>query len=73
MMTPRQRFLETMHFGHPDKVPLQPGGPRESTLAAWHAQGLPEDVAWYPYLMELLGIEPEVTKPPRRIWASRSS
>ena len=63
MMTPRQRFLETMHFGHPDKVPLQPGGPRESTLAAWHAQGLPEGVDWSPYLMELLGIEPEVTKP----------
>ncbi len=62
-MTPRQRFLETMHFGHPDKVPLQPGGPRESTLAAWHAQGLPEGVAWYPYLMDLLGVPQEVTRP----------
>jgi len=62
-MTPRQRFLETMHFGKPDKVPLQPGGPRESTLAAWHQQGLPEDVSWYPYLMDLLGIEIEATRP----------
>jgi uroporphyrinogen-III decarboxylase len=62
-MTPRQRFLETMHFGKPNRVPLQPGGPRESTLAAWHAQGLPEDVHWYDYLMELLGIEREVTRP----------
>ena len=52
-----------MHFGKPDRVPLQPGGPRESTLAAWHAQGLPEDVHWYDYLMELLGIEREVTRP----------
>ncbi len=63
-MTPRQRFLETMHFGQPDKVPLQPGGPRESTLAAWHQQGLPQDVAWYDYLMAQLGIErvPTVTR-----------
>ena len=52
-----------MHFGKPDRVPLQPGGPRESTLAAWHQQGLPEDVNWHPYLMDLLGIEIEATKP----------
>ncbi len=52
-----------MHFGKPDKVPLQPGGPRESTLAAWHQQGLPKDVNWYPYLMDLLGVEIEATKP----------
>ena len=52
-----------MHFGKPDRVPLQPGGPRESTLAAWHTQGLPEGVYWYDYLMELLGIEREVTRP----------
>ncbi len=62
-MTPRERFLETMHFGNPDKVPLDPGGPRESTLAAWHQQGLPEDVEWYPYLMDMLGIETEPTRP----------
>jgi len=62
-MKPRQRFLETMHFGRPDKVPLQPGGPRESTLAAWHAQGLPEGVGWYDYLVDLLGIEKEVARP----------
>ncbi|MCU0522818.1 MAG: hypothetical protein MUF84_19280 [Anaerolineae bacterium] len=62
-MKPRQRFLETMHFGRPDKVPLQPGGPRESTLAAWHTQGLPEGVGWYDYLMDLLGIEREVVHP----------
>jgi uroporphyrinogen-III decarboxylase len=62
-MTPRERFLETMHFGKPDRVPLQPGGPRESTLAAWHTQGLPEGVGWYDYLLDLLGIEKEVTRP----------
>ncbi len=52
-----------MHFRRPDRVPLQPGGPRESTLAAWHQQGLPEGVHWYPYLLELLGIETEPTRP----------
>jgi uroporphyrinogen decarboxylase len=62
-MTPRQRFLQTLHFGTPDKVPLQPGGPRESTLAAWHQQGLPQAVNWYDYLLELLEIEREPTKP----------
>ena len=43
MMTPRERYLETYLFGKPDKVPFSPGGPRESTRAAWHQQGLPED------------------------------
>ena len=42
-MTPRERFLETLLFGKPDRIPFRPGGPRESTRAAWHAQGLPED------------------------------
>jgi len=34
-----------MLFGNPDKVPLSPGGGRESTLKAWHEQGLPGHVA----------------------------
>jgi uroporphyrinogen decarboxylase len=41
-MTPRERFLETLGFGSPDRIPFSPGEPRESTLRAWHAQGLPE-------------------------------
>lgn len=41
-MTQRERFLETLLFGAPDRIPFSPGGPRESTLRAWHAQGLPE-------------------------------
>ena len=36
-MNPRQRFLEALLFGKPDKVPFTPGGPRESTLAAGRA------------------------------------
>jgi hypothetical protein len=62
-MNPRERYRETLLFGHPDKVPLQPGGPRESTLRAWRQQGLPEGVHYYHYLMEVLGIELEQTRP----------
>ncbi len=40
-MTQRERYIETLLFGKPDSIPFSPGGPRESTLAAWRAQGLP--------------------------------
>ena len=43
-MTPRERFVETLIFGAPDRVPLVPGRGRESTRKAWHSQGLPESV-----------------------------
>ncbi len=43
-MTPRKRFLESMLFGQPDKVPLTPGGGRESTRERWYGEGLPRDV-----------------------------
>jgi hypothetical protein len=43
-MTERQRFLETVLFGSPDRIPLEPGGGRKSTLEAWRSQGLPADV-----------------------------
>ena len=39
-MTHRERFLETLLFGAPDRIPFDPGLPRESTLHAWQAQGL---------------------------------
>ena len=58
-MNERERFRETMLFGKPDRVPLDPGGPRESTLAAWHRQGLPEDVDWHTCLWRLLDIPEE--------------
>jgi len=58
MMTPRQRFVETLTFGHPDRIPFEPGWPRESTLAAWRKQGLPEGVDWWSYLLEQLKIPP---------------
>jgi uroporphyrinogen-III decarboxylase len=58
-MTPRERYLRTMSFGNPDRIPFQPGGPRESTLKRWRLEGLPEGASWYDCLLETLGIEPE--------------
>ncbi|NPV81669.1 MAG: hypothetical protein HPY52_15640 [Firmicutes bacterium] len=61
-MTPRERFLETLTFGKPDKVPFMPGSPRESTLAAWHQQGLPDGADYYEFLLETLGIQYDAPK-----------
>ena len=38
-MTPRERYLETLLFGTPDKVPFAPGGPREKSRARWQKEG----------------------------------
>jgi len=62
-MTSRERFRKTLLFGKPDKVPFQPGGPRESTLAMWHKQGLPQGVNYYEFLFKILGIEKEKENP----------
>lgn len=43
-MTDRERYLETIRFGKPDRIPYNFGGPRESTLAAWYYQGLKPDI-----------------------------
>ena len=64
-MTPRQRYLETLLFGRPARIPFQPGGPRESTLEAWHAQGLPTGVNWFEHLTDLLGIQRDPPPPER--------
>jgi uroporphyrinogen decarboxylase len=53
-MTHRERFLETLLFRAPDKTPFSPGGPRESTLAAWRRQGLPEDRNYMDVVHELV-------------------
>ena len=44
-MNQRERYLETLLFGAPDRIPLQPGGGRKSTREKWHQQGLPESVS----------------------------
>jgi hypothetical protein len=39
-MDSRQRFLETMQFGHPDRVPYFEEGLRNDVLRSWRRQGL---------------------------------
>ncbi len=43
-MKERERMLEAIKFGVPDRIPLTPGGGRESTRARWYSEGLPESV-----------------------------
>jgi len=42
-MTSRRRFLETLRYGRPDRVPYFEEGLREGVLEAWRAQGLPAE------------------------------
>jgi len=44
-MNSRERHLETLLFGNPDRIPFQPGHGRKSTRERWLKEGLPEDVA----------------------------
>jgi uroporphyrinogen decarboxylase len=62
-MNARERYVETLSFGNPDKIPFRPGGPRESTRAAWEKQGLSDGDKWRDYLWEMLGLEEEDTGP----------
>jgi hypothetical protein len=53
-MNGRERLVETILFGRPDRVPLEPGWGRKSTREVWHAQGLdpaiePERIAEHAY------------------------
>jgi uroporphyrinogen decarboxylase len=63
-MTPRERYRRTLLFQEVDKVPFQPGGPRESTLKRWQEEGLPKDRNWFEYLCKILGLEIEKAKTP---------
>ncbi|MHC5056663.1 MAG: uroporphyrinogen decarboxylase family protein [Planctomycetota bacterium] len=58
-MTHRERYLQSLTFGSPDRVPFSPGGPRESTLAAWRTQGLPEGANWHEAFLDELGLPRE--------------
>lgn len=55
-MTERERCLETLLFGTPDRVPFAPGGPRESTLADWRTQGLGEKEDWWAAVCRHAGV-----------------
>ena len=56
-MTNRERFVNALTFKATDKIPLSPGHPRESTLAVWHKQGLPESKHYFDHLLEVLCID----------------
>ncbi|MCG3179412.1 MAG: hypothetical protein BIFFINMI_01747 [Phycisphaerae bacterium] len=58
-MTPRERYIATLTFGRPDRIPLSPGGPRESTLKRWRSEGLPAGVNWFGHLLQKIGVSPE--------------
>ncbi|PKO21944.1 MAG: hypothetical protein CVU38_12055 [Chloroflexi bacterium HGW-Chloroflexi-1] len=58
-MTDRERYLETIRFGHPDRFPYRFSEPRESTLAAWYYQGLKQGVD----LTEVMGYDKWVGAP----------
>ena len=55
-MKEKDCFKTTLLFGKPDRIPLTPGEPRESTLARWHQEGLPGGKDYYEALTERLGI-----------------
>jgi uroporphyrinogen-III decarboxylase len=67
-MNHRERYIETLTFGSPDKVPFNPGGPRESTLRAWHEQGLPEGANYMEVIYDTLGFRPEPSTPGPGVW-----
>lgn len=54
-MNARERMLAALMFGQPDRIPLAPGGGRESTLKRWHAEGLPEGVSYQEYAYRQAG------------------
>jgi uroporphyrinogen decarboxylase len=43
-MNDRERFIATLLYQKPDRIPFEPGGGRKSTREAWYRQGLPSSV-----------------------------
>ncbi len=63
-MNSRERFVATLTFNQPDRIPFEPGNGRESTRKRWHAEGLPEGRDPKEYAMEVLGIELKLPRTP---------
>lgn len=75
-MESRRRFLETMSYGHPDRVPLFREGIRDEVLETWYKQGLPlgTELSTLFNYDEFEEIEPDLdTIPGFRHWPSRIS
>ncbi|NQT50664.1 hypothetical protein HQ576_01360, partial [bacterium] len=63
-MTHRERYVETLLFGSPDRIPFSPGGPRESTRARWKTEGLDDPTRYLDALFDLLGFRPDAPTNP---------
>ncbi len=63
-MTDRERFIETLTYGSPDKIPMMTMGPRKSTFEAWAKQGMDPERDWFGQLAEAVGIEYEYPQNP---------
>jgi hypothetical protein len=63
-MTPRERYLETLLFGTTDKIPFEPGGPRETTFKRWWEEGLPRRGNWFDHLCAAMGVRPARAQSP---------
>jgi uroporphyrinogen decarboxylase len=63
-MTPRERLIRSLTFKPIDKIPFQPGWPRESTQKRWRAEGLPEGAYYLQTAADILGIALE----PGAVW-----
>ena len=57
-MTFREQYLKALLFENPERVPLLPGEPRESTLRVWHSQGLPDGADYFQAMLTELGLPP---------------
>jgi len=55
-MNERENFIQSLSFGKPERIPFEPGWPRESTLRAWQGQGLAEGADWNVELMQAVGL-----------------
>ncbi len=62
-MNRRERYIKSLTFDVPDRVWLAPGGPRESTLAAWRQQGLPPGRSHLEVVAEILGLDEPLSAP----------
>lgn len=56
-ITERDLFLNTVRFQTGSPAPLMTMGPRESTIAAWHAQGLVHGTPWFRAMLEHLRLD----------------
>jgi uroporphyrinogen decarboxylase len=70
----RRRFRETMHFGHPDRVPYFEEGIRTSVRRCWRKQGMPRGFNLQQHFPSdpRIEIEPELDPRPARWPTSRA-